>query len=66
MLCFILGENIVEDWQVQLVKFGDVFFVELVGKCMIFIMLIVDMCEKVIDFEGVLVLWDCIVSFVEE
>ncbi|HEK6319918.1 TPA: hypothetical protein SO907_002630 [Yersinia enterocolitica] len=63
---FILGENTAEDWQAQLVKFGDAPFAELVGKRMILTMPIADMREKATDPEGVLVLWDRIVSLAEE
>ena len=50
---FILGENTAEDWQAQLVKFGDAPFAELVGKRMILTMPIADMREKATDPEGV-------------
>lgn len=63
---FILGENTIEDWQAQLVKFGDSPFAELVGKRMILTMPIKNMRKQATDPEGVLVLWDRIVDLAEE
>ncbi|ENA1755766.1 hypothetical protein ABF220_003102 [Yersinia ruckeri] len=63
---FILGENTAEDWQAQLVKFGDAPFAELVGKRMILTMPIDDMRQQATDPEGVLTLWDRIVELAEE
>ncbi|AJI95063.1 carbohydrate binding domain protein [Yersinia ruckeri] len=63
---FILGENTAEDWQAQLVKFGDAPFAELVGKRMILTMPIDDMRKQVTDPESVLTLWDRIVDLAEE
>ncbi|CNI22207.1 N-acetylglucosamine-binding protein A [Yersinia massiliensis] len=63
---YILGENSAEDWQVNLKKYGDSPFAELVGKRMILTMPIKNMREQATDPEGVLVLWDRIVDLAEE
>lgn len=63
---FILGKNTVEEWQTQLVKFGDAPFAELVGKRMILTMPINDMRNHAPDPEATLVLWDRIVDLAEE
>ncbi|WP_227728611.1 M60 family metallopeptidase [Yersinia proxima] len=63
---FILGENSAEEWQAQLMKFGDAPFAELVGKRMILTMPIDDMRKQATDPEGVLMLWDRIVDLAEE
>lgn len=63
---FILGEDTVEDWQINLKKYGSSPFAEMVGKRMTLTMPIKNMRKQATDPEGVLVLWDRIVDIAEE
>lgn len=63
---FILGQHNKADWGKMLQQYGKAPFAELVGKRMILTMPLEDMRQHATDPEGVLKLWDRIVTIAEE